>query len=161
MHKNKETSTQVLSLTALITPFLLLPIVGIVTGHVALKEYRNTNIDKSWRPLAIVGLIISYIVLVFKIMGIMFFTGLMLLGAMFSSTTYNTGHHGPPPYVYDYVDPYMPPVMPYVEDELTYTEEMPPYEGDSYGQSETPNMEKPEGEVGTTEDHKPMMKYAY
>lgn len=67
-----------LSLVSLVTPFLLLPVVAIATGHVALKEYAKEGADQTWRPLALVGTISGYVVLFIKI-NLIFMVGSILM----------------------------------------------------------------------------------
>ena len=74
-----------LSIVSLVTPFILMPIVGIITGHVALKEYSKEGADQTWKPLALAGTIAGYAVLFVKINIILF------VGAVLSSYS---GHHG-------------------------------------------------------------------
>lgn len=83
-----------LSLLSLVTPFLLLPVVGIVSGHVALKEYNKEDADQTWKPLALAGTISGYVVLFVKI------NIIMIVGA-FLSTQANYSHYTNDMYSYD------------------------------------------------------------
>ena len=76
-----------LSILSLIAPFIMLPVVGIVAGHVALKEYSKENSDQTWKPIALAGTISGYVVLFVKI------NIIMIVGA-FLSTQASYPHHG-------------------------------------------------------------------
>lgn len=83
-----------LSLLSLVTPFLLMPVVAIVAGHVALKEYNKENADQTWKPLALAGTISGYIVLFIKI------NILMAIGASIASQA-GYSHYNHDMYSYD------------------------------------------------------------
>jgi hypothetical protein len=74
-YRNSEQKTEplaivsfVLAILSVCCGFLVLP--AIVTGHIALSKIAKSNGDSSGRPLAIAGLVIGYLVVVFWILGI-------------------------------------------------------------------------------------------
>ena len=77
-------NNKILSLFSLIAPFLLLPVVAIVAGHVALKEYSKEGADQTWRPLALAGTIAGYAILFIQI------NVVLIMGSVFMA---NTAHH--------------------------------------------------------------------
>lgn len=83
-----------LSLVSLVTPFFMLPVVGIVSGHVALKEYSKENADQTWKPLALAGTIAGYVVLFVQI-------NMVLIMGAFLSTQASYNHYNHDMYSYD------------------------------------------------------------
>lgn len=78
--------TNVLAIVSLVSSFFI-PLVGIITGHIALSQIKKTG--EQGRGLAVAGLIIGYVLLVVGIIiAIVWFA---ILGAAISSgnvTTY-------------------------------------------------------------------------
>lgn len=83
--ENQQTkNNKILTLISFFGSFIE-PLVGIIAGHIALKEYKKEETgNQEWKPLALSGVIIGYVNLFIRIQIGMF----MLTTLMFSS-----GHH--------------------------------------------------------------------
>lgn len=73
--------TNVLAIVSLVTSILGLSLIGIITGHIGMNQIKKTG--ESGRGLAIAGLIIGYVVLVFEIIWIV---GLIVAAAAVSAS---------------------------------------------------------------------------
>ena len=69
--------TNVLAIVSLVTSILGLSLVGIITGHIALSQIKKTG--EEGRGLAIAGLIIGYVSIVFVLLWLFAFNGLYYL----------------------------------------------------------------------------------
>lgn len=157
--QRKDKNNKVLSLVSLVSPFLMLPVVGIVTGHVALKEYSKENVDKTWKPLALAGTISGYVVLFIKInLMLAFGAFLMASGSHYANPYHHNPYYGMPiqyqmdeaPQVEEYQIPMNPDIrngnmgsgmgmgsgettMPMEDGTLMFIDSIPmPAEGESY-----------------------------
>lgn len=77
--------TNVLAIVSLVTSIIGLSLVGVITGHVAMNQIKKTG--EEGNGLAIAGLVIGYIGLAAFVIWIFAFGGLLLLGAVGSSTS--------------------------------------------------------------------------
>lgn len=73
--------TNVLAIVSLVTSILGLSLIGIITGHIGMNQIKKTG--ESGRGLAIAGLIIGYVALVFEIIWIV---GLIVAAAAVSAS---------------------------------------------------------------------------
>lgn len=134
----KNKNNRLLSLVSLIAPFIMLPVVGIVAGHVALKEYGKDDADKTWKPLALAGTISGYVVLFVKI------NLIIMLGAFLSLKSYSYTNHYDMPCHHGMSYPYMMESQsePYFED---YQMEIQPKTYEGYGMGSGMSMEGKKG----------------
>jgi len=87
--------TQTLSLTGFIAAFIE-PIVAIVLGHVALRNYKKET-DQTWRGFATAGTILGYVGLVIRVKLVALFFILAALtagGHGYNKYDYDTGNMG-------------------------------------------------------------------
>lgn len=83
--------TQTLSLTGFITSFIE-PIIAIVLGHVALKNYKKEQ-DQTWKGFATASLILGYVGLVIRIKLAALFTILLILSAAAEKNDHDMENH--------------------------------------------------------------------
>lgn len=100
-----------LTLIAFIGSFIE-PLVGIIAGSVALKEYRKEGATQTWKPLALAGTIIGYVGLAIRIQIVIFFMAIMSQAGHYNHYNdcnynynygygYNCVYPQPMPYMYD------------------------------------------------------------